>query len=167
MQHGGKLETFHLRGPLLIKEIQKENRSSRTITNMDQYRKTSTIMLKYQAQVLPMLHMYVININWTQSTLLTHMTTSIYVQYQLWNSYYQYTWITQHKIIVRIRTTWGYFWEKNYEKYLENIHPDLDHKFPSPTLRLGIMDVYDNYSETFIDNLEYYHQYRSWILQKH
>ena len=35
---------------------------------------------------------------------------------------------------------------------LENIHADLDHNFPSPTMKLGLMTVNRNEPEKFIED---------------
>ena len=57
------------------------------------------------------------------------------------------------------------FYDKtNYEFItegeLENIHPDLDHNFPSPKMNSGIMKVNQNDPENIIDGPNYFHQYR-------
>ena len=62
MKNDGKWEIFFFRGPFLSKKMQKDNKKSSTITNMDQYSKTSKRMLKNQDQVTPKLHLYIINL---------------------------------------------------------------------------------------------------------
>ena len=56
---------------------QKENRSFRTVINMDQGPKTSTRILINYDQGLPKLQLIPIKIKWTKYALLTHMTTSV------------------------------------------------------------------------------------------
>ena len=52
------------------------------------------------------------------------------------------------------------------EEELEQVHPDLDNKLPSPTMNSSLMDLYHNELDNFIDNLEYFHHYFCWILSK-
>ena len=47
------------------------------------------------------------------------------------------------------------------EKELEHINPDLDNNFPSPTMKLGIIQIHQNYPEDIIDGPEDFFQYHS------
>ena len=46
-----------------------------------------------------------------------------------------------------------------YEEELENIHPDLDYNFPSPTMNKVLMNIHHNDPDNFIDKPEYFRQY--------
>ena len=46
-----------------------------------------------------------------------------------------------------------------HQEELEQIKPDLDHNLPSTTMNSGIMNIYHNDSENFIDDPEYFLQY--------
>ena len=50
--------------------------------------------------------------------------------------------------------------KKITEEELENIHPDLDHNFPSTTADSGLMTVFHNDLEKFIDDPGDFPQYR-------
>ena len=40
------------------------------------------------------------------------------------------------------------------EEELKNIHPDLNHNFPSPTMNSGIMSIHHNDPENIIDDTD-------------
>ena len=61
----------------LLRKFQQGKIPLITIINMDQNPKTSTIILIHQYQVLPKIHLSIINLKWIQSTVLNHMTTAI------------------------------------------------------------------------------------------
>ena len=51
--------------------------------------------------------------------------------------------------------------KKITEEELENIHPDLNHNFPSTKINSGLMTAHHNDTEIFIDDLEDFFQYCS------
>ena len=51
---------------------------------------------------------------------------------------------------------WRNKWKHNHEEELDNIHPDVDNNFPSPTMNSGLMTVHNIYPENFIDEQEYF-----------
>ena len=60
---------------------------------------------------------------------------------------------------------YAFYDEKNEDliadKELEYIHPYLENKFPSPTVKSGIMKIDPNDPEKIIDNPENFRQYHS------
>ena len=53
------------------------------------------------------------------------------------------------------------------EEELEHIHPDINQNFPYPKMNSGLITVHNNGPEIFIDDTEYFFQYRSWLLSGH
>ena len=47
------------------------------------------------------------------------------------------------------------------EEELKDIHPELDHNFPSPTMNSGVVSIHQNDPENIIDDPEDFQQYRS------
>ena len=45
------------------------------------------------------------------------------------------------------------------EEKIDQIQPDIYHNSPSPTINSGLMDVYYNYPDNFIDDPSYFIQY--------
>ena len=53
------------------------------------------------------------------------------------------------------------------EEKLYHVQKDLDHNSPSPTMKSGVMEMYHNYTDTYMDDPDKNFQYCSWLIPGH